>query len=120
MQCEKCGKEVNDGQRYCAECDKYENSSKVQGILAIVLSGASIVGVLPLIGAVVGIVFGVLSRNTKGEKLGQAGIIVGIIGIAVAAVELIASSIACIGVVIMYIMLIMGFMGMGVAGGMYA
>jgi hypothetical protein len=103
MFCEKCGKEVNDGQRYCAECDKYENSSKVQGILAIVLSGASIVGVLPLIGAIVGIVFGVLSRHTKGEKLGQAGIIVGIISVVIAAVNYIGSTILCVMILIFYI-----------------
>lgn len=120
MFCEKCGKEVNEGQKYCAECDKYENSSKVQGILAIALSGASIVGVLPLIGAIVGIVFGILSRGTKGEKLGQAGLIVGIVGIVIGIVEYIGSSIAVIGVVIIYIFMIMGIMGMGVAGGMYS
>lgn len=116
MQCEKCGKEVNEGQKYCAECDKYENSSKIQGILAIALSGASIVGVLPLVGAIVGIVFGILSKGTKGEKLGQAGLIVGIVGIVITLVEYIGG----IGFAIVYIMMIMGIMGMGVAGGMYA
>ena len=120
MQCEKCGKEVNEGQKYCAECDKYENSSKIQGILAIALSGASIIGVLPLVGAIVGIVFGILSKGTKGEKLGQAGLIVGIVGIVIALVEYIGGAIAGIGVAIIYIMMVMGIMGMGVAGGMYA
>ena len=39
------------------------------------------IGILGLLGSIVGIIFGNLSKNTRGEYLGKIGKILGIVGI---------------------------------------
>lgn len=118
MICERCGVEVNEGKQYCAECEKYEKSSKVKGILSLALSGAAIIGVLPLIGAVAGIIFGALSKGTKGEKLGQAGTIVGIIGVFVGAIEYLAAAVLYVAA-LLCIVIYFAFIYAAMVGGTY-
>ena len=80
-----------------------QSSSKVKGILSIILSGAAIAGFIPLFGAIAGIVFGILAKGSKGEKLGQAGIIVGIVGVFVGAIEYLAGIILTVAAVFMFV-----------------
>ena len=86
--------------------------SKVFGILSLALSGACILGIIPVIGAVAGILFGNMAKNTTGEKLGQTGIIISIVCFVLYAVGLIVSAITGIGtaIILIFYVMIMIFM----------
>lgn len=87
--------------------------TKVFGILSLALSGASILGIIPVIGAIAGILFGSLAKKTTGEKLGQTGIIISIICFVLYAVELVIAAIGgIVSAVIVIGFMLMAFMAM--------
>ena len=100
MYCKKCGKEVVDNRDYCEECttiETQEKTSKTYGIISIVSAGLGLLGYFPIIGPILAIIFGNLSKNTRGEKFGKIGKIGGIVGVIEYGIGIIASIIiACI------------------------
>lgn len=100
MYCKKCGVQIEEGKEYCDNClnnktinenvvvieevtKKEKDPSNVFGILALIFGLMGLLGFLPLIGAILGVVFGHMSKNTEGEELGKAGYITGYVGLSI-------------------------------------
>jgi uncharacterized membrane protein YvbJ len=92
MYCPKCGKEINEGVKFCPFCSSsLRKSSRVTtgtttSGLAIASLILGIIPVIPIIGSILAISFGVKARNKiklysdlGGEGIAIAGIILGTI-----------------------------------------
>jgi thiol:disulfide interchange protein len=57
--------------------------TEVEGIIGLVLSVLSCIGVLPLIGSIVGVILGHISRRKSKSPMGTIALVAGYLGIAV-------------------------------------